>query len=56
MRPMSPSQPTPNRGDTRIAAAVTPRVPRLLRAILGIPLEIKLLGANAIILGVAVGG
>jgi signal transduction histidine kinase len=49
---MSPSQPSRPAG--RISAAVTPRVPRLLRAILGIPLEIKLLGANAIILGVAV--
>lgn len=31
-----------------------PRVPRWLRTILGIPLEMKLLGANLIILGVAV--
>jgi len=30
------------------------RVPRLVRAILGIPLELKLLGANLIILGVVV--
>ncbi|HET7614097.1 MAG TPA: hypothetical protein VFK26_09250, partial [Gemmatimonadaceae bacterium] len=30
-----------------------PRIPRWVRRILGIPLELKLLGANLIILGVA---
>lgn len=47
-------QRTPNRGSGRIAGVVASRVTRLLLAVLGIPLEIKLLGANAIILGVAV--
>src|SRR5438270_1826751 len=31
-----------------------PRFPALLRAILGIPLQLKLLGANLVILGIAV--
>jgi len=30
-----------------------PRIPRWLRAILGVPLELKLFGANLIIVGVA---
>src|SRR5688500_11640706 len=38
----------------RTARKVGPGVPSWLRVVLGIPLEIKLLGANAIILGVAV--
>jgi len=45
---------TPGRGPGRIAGKVAPRVPSWLRALLGVPLEIKLLGANVIILGVAV--
>jgi signal transduction histidine kinase len=32
----------------------TPKLPRVLRLILGIPLELKLLGANLVIVGVAV--
>ena len=51
---MSPIQRTPSRGSGRIAVAATSRAVRVLAAVLGIPLEIKLLGANAIILGVAV--
>jgi signal transduction histidine kinase len=37
---------------TRLRRKVTPRVPRWLRLILEIPLEMKLLGANLIIVGV----
>jgi signal transduction histidine kinase len=44
---------TPERSVNRIREGDR-RVPRWVRAILGIPLEIKLLGANLIILGVAV--
>ena len=51
---MTAFQRTPRRGSGRIAVAAASRVLRLLAAVLGIPLEIKLLGANAIILGVAV--
>ena len=51
---MTTIQRTPTRGPERIAGSAASRIPRLLRAILGIPLEIKLLGANVIILGVAV--
>jgi signal transduction histidine kinase len=51
---MTAIQRTPNPGSGRIAGVVASRVTRLLLAVLGIPLEIKLLGANAIILGVAV--
>jgi signal transduction histidine kinase len=43
-----------SRGTGRIAVAAASRALRVLAAVLGIPLEIKLLGANAIILGVAV--
>lgn len=45
---------TPDRGQGRIAGQSGPSVPRWLRAALGIPLEMKLLGANLMILGVAV--
>jgi two-component system sensor histidine kinase UhpB len=45
------SSPT-SRGHAKAAGAW--RVPRLFREVLGIPLELKLLGANLIILGVAV--
>ena len=38
----------------RARSAEAPRVPRILRGLLGIPLELKLLGANLIILGIAV--
>jgi signal transduction histidine kinase len=51
---MSPIQRTRSRGSGRIAVAAASRAVRVLAAVLGIPLEIKLLGANAIILGVAV--
>jgi signal transduction histidine kinase len=51
---MSPIQRTASRGSGRIAVAAASRAVRVLAAVLGIPLEIKLLGANAIILGVAV--
>ena len=44
---------TPERGVNRIRNG-DGRVPQWVRAILGIPLEIKLLGANLIILSVAV--
>jgi signal transduction histidine kinase len=46
-------QGTPNRGSGRIASVVASRVARLLCAVLEIPLELKLLGANLVILGVA---
>ena len=45
---------TPRRGGPAIAGDVGPRIPWLLRVILGVSLEVKLLGANLIILGVAV--
>ncbi|HMF87545.1 MAG TPA: sensor histidine kinase [Gemmatimonadaceae bacterium] len=51
---MRPIQRKPSRGSGRIAVAAASRAVRVLAAVLGIPLEIKLLGANAIILGVAV--
>ena len=51
---MSPIQRTSSRGSGRIGVAAASRAVRVLAAVLGIPLEIKLLGANAIILGVAV--
>ena len=40
-------------GVTRIRQKDQPRIPRWLRRILEVPLELKLLGANLIILGVA---
>jgi signal transduction histidine kinase len=51
---MTGLQRTPSRGSGRITGVVASRLLRLSAAVLGIPLEIKLLGANAIILGVAV--
>jgi signal transduction histidine kinase len=51
---MSIIRTTPGRGRGRIVGQVGPTVPRWLRAILGVPLEMKLVGANLIILGVAV--
>ncbi|MDP9277871.1 MAG: sensor histidine kinase [Gemmatimonadota bacterium] len=51
---MSIIQSTPGRGRGRIVGQLRSGVPRWLRAILGVPLEIKLVGANLIILGVAV--
>ena len=45
---------TSGRADERIRKGDGPRVPRWLRAILGIPLQAKLLGANLIILAVVV--
>ena len=51
---MSIIKSTPGRGRGRIVGQLGPGVPRWLRAILGVPLEIKLVGANLIILGVAV--
>ncbi len=44
----------PNRGWGRAVGRVRPIAPRWLRAILGVPLEMKLVGANLIILGIAV--
>jgi signal transduction histidine kinase len=44
----------PGRGPERIGGKGLSRLPSWLRALLGVPLEIKLLGANLIILGVAV--
>ncbi|HEY3114541.1 MAG TPA: hypothetical protein VGJ62_12730, partial [Gemmatimonadaceae bacterium] len=38
----------------RVSNKTEPRIPRWLRTILGIPLDLKLLGANLIILGVAI--
>ncbi len=40
-------------GETRAHRTGEPRVPRWLRPILGVPLEVKLLGANLIIVGIA---
>ena len=45
---------TPRRGPQLIRGTSSPDLPPWLRALLGVPLEIKLLGANLIILGVAV--
>jgi signal transduction histidine kinase len=45
---------TPTSGPARRSENHEPRVPRWLGMILGIPLELKLLGANLIILGMAV--
>ena len=45
---------TPSRGSERVPLNANRRVPRWLSTILGIPLELKLLGANLIIVGVAV--
>jgi signal transduction histidine kinase len=42
------------RGTARIRRKDKPRIPRWLHTILGIPLEMKLLGANLIIVGVTV--
>src|ERR1700694_3180669 len=51
---MTHTQYTPDRGTGRIASKVGWSLPRWLRSILGIPLEMKLLGANLIIVIVAV--
>jgi signal transduction histidine kinase len=51
---MAVTQPTRHLGPARIVREVGSRIPWLLRAILGVSLETKLLGANLIILGVAV--
>jgi len=45
---------TPARGIERVAENDRERLPLLLRTLLGVPLEIKLLGANLIILGLVV--
>jgi signal transduction histidine kinase len=50
---MTAIQLTPNRGSRRIAGVVASRVARLLLAVLEVPLELKLLGANLVIIGVA---
>jgi len=50
---MTAIQLTPNRGSGRIAGVVASRVARLLLAVLEVPLELKLLGANLVIIGVA---
>jgi len=47
-------QRTPGRGTERIGENGRHRLPRLLRALLAVPLEIKLLGANLVIVGLAV--
>jgi len=47
-------QSRPDRGRRRIPARTPVRTPQWVRATLGVPLDIKLLGANLIILGVAV--
>jgi len=51
---MSGLQRTPGHGTEHVRQNANPRIPDWLRLILGIPLEMKLLGANLIILGVAV--
>ena len=51
---MTAIQPTPGRGREYLPRNANPRIPHWLRLILGIPLELKLLGANVIILGIAV--
>ena len=50
---MTAIQPTPNPGSGHTAGVVSSRVTRLLLTVLEIPLELKLLGANLVILGVA---
>src|SRR6266705_2187443 len=47
-------QSTPDRAADHISGKRGVHLPPLLRALLGVPLEIKLFGANLIILGVAV--
>jgi signal transduction histidine kinase len=47
-------QRTPGRGTERIGENDRQRLPPWLRALLGVPLEIKLLGANLVIVGLAV--
>jgi signal transduction histidine kinase len=51
---MTKTPSTPGRGGQRIAGKVARSAPAWLRAVLGIPLEMKLLGANLIIVIVAV--
>jgi signal transduction histidine kinase len=51
---MTKTPSTPGRGGQRIAGRVGRNAPAWLRAVLGIPLETKLIGANLIILAVAV--
>ena len=51
---MSGLQRTPGHGTEHVRHNANPRIPDWLRLILGIPLEMKLLGANLVILGVAV--
>jgi len=51
---MTAIQSTPGRDREHVRRNGKPWLPRSLRTILGIPLELKLLGANLIILGVAV--
>jgi signal transduction histidine kinase len=51
---MSIIQSTPGRGRGHIVGQVGLSIPGWLRTILGVPLELKLVGANLIILGVAV--
>ena len=50
---MTVIQHIPGSGRERIRGDGGPRLPFWLRALLGVPLEIKLLGANLIILGIA---
>jgi signal transduction histidine kinase len=51
---MTVIQRTSGPGAERVRRKTKPPIPRWLRTILGIPLELKLLGANLIIVGVAV--
>jgi signal transduction histidine kinase len=51
---MTPTQPTPGRSREGIRENGGQRLPLWLRGLLGVPLEIKLLGANLIIIGLAV--
>jgi signal transduction histidine kinase len=54
VKPESTSRSRARFGGNRVSPKAAALIPRWLRTILGIPLELKLLGANLVILGVAV--